>query len=170
VARAGIGEASCPWRPTYYSGPLRWLKYDRLFQKYKMVTRDAEYRSNSFLHQRRETLGFYAAGHIGVRVLRAGPKDGRRAERIHLSAQEGSCWTRKKRCRTWRRKPFLLEALSFLSGEKGIEFIPPRPGYELLGDHFLIPSFPACSKKEWTGQHVVLALKEPSWILSAGEK
>jgi hypothetical protein len=62
------------------------------------------------------------------------------------------------------------EALSFLSGKKGIQFIPPRPGYELPGDHFLIPSFPTCSKKEWTGQHFVLALAESSWILSAGEK
>ena len=62
------------------------------------------------------------------------------------------------------------EALSFLSGKKGIQFVPPRPGYELPGDHFLIPSFPTCSKKEWTGQHFVLALAESSWILSAGEK
>ena len=62
------------------------------------------------------------------------------------------------------------EALSFLSGKKGIQCNPPRPGYELPGDHFLIPSFPTCSKKEWTGQHFVLALAESSWILSAGEK
>ena len=47
------------------------------------------------------------------------------------------------------------EALSVLSGKNGIQFIPPRPGYELPSDHFLIPSFPTCSKKEWTGQRKV---------------
>ena len=61
------------------------------------------------------------------------------------------------------------EALSFLSGKKGIQCIPPRPGSELPGDHFLIPSFPTCSNKDWSGQHFVLAFAESNWILSANE-
>ena len=72
----------------------------------------------------------------------------------------------EKSCKTWRKRLFL----SFLSGKKGIQCIPPRPGSELPGDHFLIPSFPTCSKKEWTGQHFVPAFAESNWILSAGEK
>ena len=62
------------------------------------------------------------------------------------------------------------EALSYLSGKKGIQFIPPRPGYDLPSDQFLIPSFPTCSKKDWSGQHFVLALTESIWILNAGER
>ena len=64
----------------------------------------------------------------------------------------------------------IKEAIYYLYGRRGIRFVPPRTGLEMPNDEFLIPSFVKCTKKEWSGNHFVLAMTEYNWVLNEGEK
>ena len=63
----------------------------------------------------------------------------------------------------------IREASYYLYGKRGIRFSLPRPGINLSPDEFLIPSFVACSKKECSGSHYVLAVSEYPWVLNDNE-
>ena len=62
----------------------------------------------------------------------------------------------------------IKEAIYYLHGKRGIRFVPPRAGLEMPNDEFLIPSFVKRTKKEWSGNHFVLAMTEYNWVLNEG--